>query len=77
MTYGVLPTEEEFEKAFFDEVESGIYRIKSGLTPLPGDADGEHTMSELWELVKRLAEGSEEEQSLASDILSTLGFEWI
>jgi hypothetical protein len=77
MTYGTLPSVEEFNEAFCEEVDRGVYRIKSGLTPLPGDADGEHTMSELWELVKRLAEGSEEEQSLASDILSTLGFEWI
>jgi hypothetical protein len=77
MTYGVLPTVEEFGEAFSEEVDGGVYRIKSGLTPLPGNADGEHTMSELWELVKKLAEGSDEEMSVASDILSTLGFEWI
>lgn len=77
MTFGEIPSFDEFHAAFNAEVEGLCYTIRSGLTALPMDADGDHNVSQLYDLVKRLSEGDDESQSLASSIMGTLGFEWI
>jgi len=93
MTYGELPDERSFRKAFQREVGDRDYRISGPPAEQAGLA-GSYDEDELWELVSSLTEAfnenadwepsrngegldPEEAGDWASSILSTLGFEWI
>lgn len=80
MTCGEMPTRDEFQTAFEDEVPGGNYRIRNDR--FLGDLD--LTESELWDLVSKLNETASEDSpdcdaalDRSAAILSTLGFEWI
>ena len=84
MTYGTVPTKAAFKKAFEAELgASGIYRIRAGGSsdPLIHDAEGDYRADRLFSLVEDLTEswenGNDDAGSLASDILGTLGIEWV
>lgn len=80
MNYGAMPTEEEFREAFELEVPQGTFDVSHGTESRKDDRAraGEYTASELWAECNRLARNqSEESMSWLSDILGTLGFEWI
>jgi len=89
MTYGTLPSRREFVRQFDLNVPDGIYRIRPpkvrpalvGVVRPHDDISGDYKCSELWQLVKDLTRewqnGSDEAGDWASDILGTLGFEWI
>lgn len=93
LTYGVLPSREEFDAAFDEEVPGGSFEIMSGelmgsRLPVP---DGGYSADELWDVLEGIVgsdtlwdgvdqePGPEDEAGLqfASNILSVLGFEWI
>ena len=79
MTWGTLPKQEEFLVAFYDACPRGTFRITHGSessTNLRPPA-GEYTPSALWNELERLNGEGEEAESWCSDILGTLGFEWI
>ena len=78
LTYGVLPSLEDFEAAFRRETVStkGWYRISN----CKRVGTGSFTCAELWnELDMATSENECTDESLdwASCILYTLGFEWI
>lgn len=78
MTYGTLPSRREFIRACGSRE---IYRIAGRPAERDGVA-GEYTCQELYGLVKRLTRewnenGDDNAGDWASDILGTLGFEWI
>lgn len=86
MTYGVLPSWREFEKAFKKEVPEGQYPMtlrgedsKAARGTVLGD--GTFDAKELYKGVKQLTakyeRGDDDAGSLASAILDTLGFEWV
>jgi len=84
MTYGTLPTQDEFLRAFANEVEGTRYRIRAGLSDRRIIDDGDYTSAELWVEVQKLTYRwlhgqpfAEQAGNLASAILETLGFEWI
>jgi hypothetical protein len=76
MSYGQLPTREEFSDAFYEEVPN---KFSVGNDPYLGT--DEFTESELWKALKDLKEQWEEGDDgagdTASSILYVLGFEWI
>lgn len=74
MTYGVMPSRKEFAEHYDYYVGEGRYRIRNDR--LVGDVD--LTERELYDLVKRFGQSAKEDKSsLASSIMTTLGFEWI
>jgi len=78
LTYGVLPTQEQFDAAFERECSSGAFRF--GNDPRVGTCA--LTASELWrELVKARAEWdkdhNETPEGWISGVLYSLGFEWV
>lgn len=82
MTYGVLPSFEEFSVAFDECVNGDKYRFRNMKSNFVGDED--LPKDALWELLQDLVAvhnsddvSSEEAGDLASSILSTLEFEWI
>jgi hypothetical protein len=87
MTYGILPTREDFNAAFELECPAG-YRISLGLSDslackgfLLG-VDGLWPADGLWAGITQIVSSrkrvrSEERMALVSSILETLGFEWI
>lgn len=79
MSYGQIPSAEEFLAAFQEECPGGLYPIRN--TPY-GELNGDHSGETLYMLVMHMwdeceTEGDEEAGSWASSILETLGFEWI
>lgn len=93
LTYGVLPSREEFDAAFDEEVPGGSFEIMSGelmgwKLPVPDDG---YSADELWDVLEGIVgsdtlwdgvdkePGPEDEAGLqfASDVLSILGFEWV
>lgn len=79
MTWGTLPPQDEFEQAFDGKVNGLKYKIKAGAASQPEwFPEGEYTSDELYELIGKMSKiPDEEQQNFASDILGTLGFEWI
>lgn len=90
LTYGVLPSAEEFYAAFDRECPRGLYNIGGGALFRPptwypplGDYSKDQLRKELWRLLDcdetdAMHEGVEDSPtSLVGDILFTLGFEWI
>lgn len=77
LTYGILPKIEDFNKAFDLACPTGYYKIENDKIV----GTGKWFCDELWHLLVHLKirweQGSEEHGNLASQILSTLGFEWI
>ena len=78
MSYGVLPTKEEFDAAFDEECPSGQFRF--GNDPIVGNST--LTCDELWEELQYEHEvwetaGNEESGDWCSSVLTVLGFEWI
>ena len=85
MTYGTLPDEREFGRAFREHCPSGKYEISND----KGGRDGSYGVSRLYELLEdQLSKwagseveggdgGDEEAGDFCSAVLSTLGFEWI
>jgi len=80
MTYGVLPSREDFDAAFEAKCEDGTFSFRNDRFA------GEDSLScdQLW---SRLVEAKQDHDfggdageaagSWASDVLSVLGFEWI
>jgi hypothetical protein len=87
LSHGIMPSFEEFSKAFDRECPRGVYGITPGMghDPVMEAAAGDHTARELYDMCERLAdEWGDEDVSiddsgamLASAIMSTLGFEWV
>jgi hypothetical protein len=79
MTFGNMPTFEQFEKQFDEVVSGNKYRIRN--CKVHGNSD--YTCRELYDEVKAAVEGTwdtDNENSrinVASSIMYTLGFEWI
>jgi len=77
MTYGTLPSRREFIRACGSRE---LYRISGRPAERDGVA-GEYTCQELYALVRQLTahwrDGDETAGQWASDILGTLGFEWV
>lgn len=80
LTYGQMPSYLEYEGNFERVCPStGTYSINHG-SPITDDDPpaGDYTASELWEEMKRLRERQTDESvQWVSDILGTLGWEWI
>jgi hypothetical protein len=93
MTYGVLPTQEEFNEAF-EACVDGRYSISFGYSDsqaLDGFklGDGEYTATELWDAITEIVNSEHDPITVSEDdrknaamdvvscILDTLGFEWI
>ena len=81
MSFGVMPSFKEFEKAFDDELRGGKYRIRAGASGSGGDYEGSYTARELYDLVNEIKdEGDFDDQNsgmnFASSIMYSLGFEW-
>jgi hypothetical protein len=81
MTYGTLPSRREFIRACgAKNLPDGIYTISGRPAERDGVA-GDYTCQELYALVRQLTarwrDGEEGAGSWASDILGTLGFEWV
>ena len=76
MTYGKLPSQSEFDKAFDTEVDDD-YSFKND----PRVGNDELNASQLWKELKKATKewegGDDEAGDWASSVLSTLGFEWI
>jgi hypothetical protein len=73
MSYGVMPTREEFDAAFEKSTPDGF---SFGNDKRVGNCI--LTADELWaELEKAHAEGIDHAWTWASDVLLCLGFEWI
>lgn len=85
MSWGDMPTFEEFKEAFNRECAGGSYEIVAGagVDSVMLRASGSYTAERLFELVDTMREDWEGEEDgdsparLAGDIMSTLGFEWI
>ncbi len=79
MTYGVMPTRDEFDDAFDKKCGAGgTYKISNDR----GGRDGDWDNRLLWHLLhEQMVAYNEEENEEAGDfvsaVLSTLGFEWI
>ena len=77
LTYGQLPTEQQFFYHYDSTVGvNGVYKIR-GETHLAGDYDAE----DLWDLVTELTnlwhDGDDDAGTDASSILETLDIEWV
>lgn len=86
MTFGVMPTFDEFEEAFDREVPEGEFGIKLGRSDAEAAegtsiGSGEYTAPELYqgvvELLEKWEDGNEEAGSIASSIMSSLDYEWV
>lgn len=89
MTFGTMPTKEEFLAAFRAIVGTGKYKIVAGATDAEVMPSGNYDAEELFALVSRLSDISNRDNgettddhaelagSCASAILSTLRFEWV
>lgn len=80
LTWGVLPSREEFDMAFDLEQPDGIYSIRNarGESDGPAVADGDYSSDELWSFLEAaVAGGDERAKNFASQVLQSLGFEWI
>ena len=87
LTFGVLPTEEEFHSQYNNIVGEGeIYKIRSGRSALP--LEGDYSATELWLWLCEAVEaenqadesGLDDENSpirVAGSILYTLNVEWV
>jgi hypothetical protein len=82
LTFGVMPTREQFAECFSREVPGGVYRIRND--KLMGDADFDE--QELWDEINEHVSAPDwlntlgddtSIESLISCILYTLGIEWI
>ncbi len=93
MTYGVMPTFEDFERAFNEECPRGRYSIVLGSSDNRAAdgfrlGDGEWTATDLYSACVEIADVWHAERctdetvtdvalGLVCSILDTLGFEWI
>lgn len=71
MTFGVFPSREQFDEAFYEECEKGVFTFGND------ERVGNDAMNctELWdELHKAMADGAED---WCGCVLGVLGFEWI
>jgi hypothetical protein len=75
-SYGELPSFVEFKQRFEHHVEGPLYKIRN-----MNEYTGNYNVQELFALVVSLKvgweNGNEDKGSLASDILDTLGIEWV
>lgn len=89
MTYGTLPTREEFDAAFERECPKG-FNVMLGATDSEACdgfnfGDGTYTADELWDVITRVIAywecGPAGEAEAAMDLMSSamriLGFEWV
>lgn len=86
MTFGVMPTFDEFEESFDREVPEGDFGIRLGRSDAEAAegtsiGTGEYTAPELYkgvvELLEKWEDGDEEAGSLASSIMGSLDYEWV
>lgn len=90
MTWGTLPSPEDFEDAFSEICgEGGDYSIREGAAAgtLPeGVCSGDYNSAQVWEMLEWLTADANlggdhdpggRKGDLASGILGTLGFEWV
>jgi len=80
MTYGVMPTLEEFERAFDEKCPSGMFTVRN----CKRVGNENYTCFGLWTEVQTAVlewglneESSEAAGNWASAILASLGFEWV
>ncbi len=77
MTFGVMPSFEEFSASFNSNITQGFLSIRSGAGK-PAPVAGDFSAEETFDIVQKLAEsGDEEKESFASSIMYVVGFEWI
>lgn len=81
LNYGELPTREQFDKQWNEKLICTHYRITHGMPSRHGSirpAEGVYSQDELWEELQNLWHmDCDESLGWTSDILYTLGFEWI
>ena len=83
MTFGEMPDFDEFEEAFDREVGDGRYEIRAGQLAPEWFPDGDYTAIELYRLINKMKDnwGDDDDDDspaqVASDIMGTLGFEWV
>lgn len=85
MTYGTLPTREEFEAAFDRQCPNGYEIQLSDSDSRAADGfrlgDGSWSEPDLWEACNEIVSAYKEDDVQAIDLVScimeTLGFEWI
>lgn len=77
MTYGKLPSQSEFEKAFDEEVDGDTFDFRND----PRVGTDKLTSRELWkelkDAVSEYEDGDDEAGDWASSVMEVLGFEWI
>lgn len=81
LTYGVLPTEEQFDQAW-DETFAESLKNTFGFRNDPRVGNAELTQSELWKELQQATkenneDGNEEAGSWASGVLGHLDVEWV
>jgi len=89
MTYGTMPTREEFDEAFDRECPNGYNIVLSRSDSRAMDnynlGDGKYTARELWFAIKQIVDSEDVDttwaddgpMNLVSSIMETLGFEWV
>jgi hypothetical protein len=80
MTYGEMPTQEDFDEAFSRaEDEEGRTGFSFGNDPRVGtcELDATELWAELQKAREEYEEGDDEAGDWCSSVLSTLGFEWV
>lgn len=79
MTYGQMPTREEFDAAFEEICPDGYFKF--GNDPIYGDSWV--TASDLWAKMNSIMESAiapdedAEQVDWVGDVLNVLGFEWV
>jgi len=83
MSFGQMPSFDEFEEAFDRECRGQLYEIRAGQLAPEWFPEGDYTARELYALIKKMKDdfGDEEDDDspalVASSIMETLGFEWV
>lgn len=77
MTFGQLPSEDEFQAAFDKHCPLGTFAFSRDKRVGDDDLTASRLWGELTLAVEQFEKGDEEAGSWASAVLSMLGFEWI
>lgn len=79
LTFGETPDFSEFEIQFLKVTGNGVYRIKNSRSHLV--PDGRYSDTELYDLIQKLArmwnDGDEEAGQWGSDLMYSIGYEWV
>lgn len=77
MTYGRLPSQAEFNKAYDENLEGGKYRFGNDARMGNAKLDASQLWKELKKATTEWEDGDDEAGEWASSVLITLGFEWV